>query len=104
MKRFFPVEELHVFYRVSNVQRFWDGAWVWEYTLDCIDEHPEVSKFIPMDKYGRITETKPLIPDQDYVTSYGIADGDRVSVVFKNGNPSLPSSQWQPIPVDFYKP
>lgn len=103
MKRFFHVEELHVFYKVSSVERYWDGAWVWEYALDCIDEHPDVNKFIPMDKYRRITETKPLVQGQSYVTSYGIADGDRVSVVFKNGDLSLPDSQWDPIPVSFYK-
>lgn len=103
MKRFFPVEELHVYYKVSSVEQFWDGAWVWEYTLDCIDEHPDVSKFIPMDKYRRISKTKPLVQGQSYVTSYGIAEGDRVSVVFTNGDPSLPVSQWDPKPVRFYK-
>ena len=103
MKKMYFVEELHVYYKVSSVEQFWDGAWVWEYTLDCIDEHPDVSQFIPMDKYGRITETKPLVQGQSYVTSYGIADGDRVSVVFKNGNPSQPDSQWDPTPVRFYK-
>ena len=103
MKRFYSVEELHVYYNVSSVEKFWDGAWVWEYTLDCIDNHPDVNKFVPMDKYGRITETKPLIPGQSYVASYGIAEGDTVSVVFKNGDLSLPDSQWNPIPVSFYK-
>ena len=100
MKKDFKSHELHVWGTVTHITPYDDGGMVWEIVIKLDDPHPMLGQHIDLDQHAQVTMTRPYVDGCSCYDIHGIANGDRVSVVFKSQNPQ----GWEPIPVRFYKP